>query len=119
MRSKITRYVSLICIAALGAGFALYQSDPFFSVAFARAALTFGLISILAQLLSYRTSRESSGSLSFIPVLATAAIAPHWTSVIAVFASALAAQVLGKKTVLKTVFNATQEALAISLAILA
>ena len=89
MNSRITRYVGLVCIAAIGATVALYQSDPLFSPEFARAALTFGAISILAQLLSYRTSRESSGSLSFIPVLATAAIAPHWVSVVAVCASAL------------------------------
>jgi putative nucleotidyltransferase with HDIG domain len=119
MISRITRYVSLVCIASIGASVALYQSDPRFSAEFARAALTFGLISILAQLLSYRTSRESSGSLSFIPVLATAAIAPHWVSVVAVCVSALAAQLLGKKNRVKTIFNASQEALAIALAILA
>jgi len=119
MNSRITRYVGLVCIAAIGATIALYQSDPVFSPEFARAALTFGAISILAQLLSYRTSRESSGSLSFIPVLATAAIAPHWVSVIAVCASALGAQLIAKKSLLKTVFNSAQEALAIALAILA
>jgi len=119
MGNRITRYVVLVCAAAIGAVIALYQSDPTFSPQFARAALTFGLISILAQLLSYRTSRESSGSLSFIPVLATAAIAPHWVSVVAVCASALAAQFLAKKNLLKTVFNASQESLSIALAIIA
>lgn len=119
MGNRITRYVALVCAAAIGAVIALYQSDPTFSPQFARAALTFGLISILAQLLSYRTSRESSGSLSFIPVLATAAIAPHWVSVVAVCASALAAQLLAKKNLLKTLFNASQEALSIALAIMA
>jgi putative nucleotidyltransferase with HDIG domain len=119
MRSRIARYVALICLAAIVASGVLYETDPLFSVEFARAALTFGLISILAQLLSYRTSRESSGSLSFIPVLATAAIAPHWVSVLAVCASAVVAQLIAKKNQLKTVFNSAQETLAIALAILA
>lgn len=119
MKSLITRYVSLVCIAAIGAGLALYVSDPVFSVPFLRAAGTFALISLLAELLSYRTSRESSGSLSFIPVLATAAIAPHWVSVVAVGASAFAGQLVAKKEVLKTVFNGAQQAFAIALAILA
>lgn len=119
MKSVITRYVSLVCVAAIGAGFALYASDPLFSVPFLRAASTFALISLLAELLSYRTSRESSGSLSFIPVLATAAIAPHWVSVVAVAASAFAGQLVAKKEVLKTVFNGAQQAFAIALAILA
>jgi putative nucleotidyltransferase with HDIG domain len=119
MRSQITRYVSLVCIAALVASAVLYEADSAFSQDFARAALTFSLITILAQLLSHRTSRDSSGSLSFIPVLATAAIAPHWLSVVAVCASALAAQLVAKKDYLKTIFNAAQETLAIALAILA
>ena len=119
MKSLIARYVSLVCIAAIGAGFALYVSDPVFSVPFLRAAGTFALISLLAEILSYRTSRESTGSLSFIPVLATAAIAPHWVSVVAINAYAFAAQLVAKKEVLKTVFNGAQQAFAIALAILA
>ena len=119
MNGRITRYVALVCAAAIAAAIALYQSDPTFSPQFARAALTFGLISILAQLLSYRTSRESSGSLSFIPIMATAAIAPHWVSVVAVCVCAVAGQLLAKKNHLKMIFNAAQEALAIALAIIA
>lgn len=119
MSSRIGRYVFLICVAALGAGFVLYSRDPAFSGAFSRAALTFGAISVLAQLLSYRTSRERSGSLSFIPVLAGAAIAPHWVSALSVGISALAAQMLAKKSPLKTAFNTAQEVLATALAILA
>ena len=119
MKSLIARYVSLVCVAAIGAGLALYVSDPVFSVPFLRAAGTFALISLLAEILSYRTSRESTGSLSFIPVLATAAIAPHWVSVVAITASAFAAQLVAKKEVLKTVFDGAQQAFAIALAILA
>ena len=75
--TRISRYVSLVCIAALGAGFVLFRQDPTFSISFAQAALTFGFIGVLAQLFSYRTGRGSMGSVSFIPVLASAAVAPH------------------------------------------
>ena len=119
MRSAIGRYVSLVCIAAVFAGAILYLRQPDFSVEFARAALTFGLIGVLAEILSYRTGRESSGSLAFIPVLAIAAIAPHWVGVVAVGGSALAAQVFAKKSLLKTIFNVGQACFAIALAILA
>jgi len=119
MRSRIARYVWLVVLAAIVASLVLYETDPIFSTDFARAALTFGLISVLAQLLSYRTSRESSGNLSFIPVLATAAIAPNWVTAVGVCACALSSQVLAKKTYVKTVFNAGQETLAVALAILA
>lgn len=119
MRSPIVRYVSLVSFAALCAGGVLYYKNPGYSAEFARAAFTFGLVSILAQLLSYRTGRESSASLAFIPVLATAAIAPHWVSVLAVGVAGLSAQLLAKRNRLKTIFNVAQECLAITLAILA
>ena len=77
MNSAIERYVSLVVVAALGAAFVLFVTDPAFNADFARAALTFGVISVLAQLLSYRTGGSSTGSVSFIPVLASAAIAPN------------------------------------------
>ncbi len=119
MPSRIHRYVALVCIAAIGAGVALYLQDPAFSPTFARAAFAFGLISILAHLLSHKMTRETSGSLSFIPVLASAAIAPHWVTVIAVAGSAFVEQVVVKRQPLKTVFNTAQQTLAVALAILA
>src|SRR5688500_15153797 len=97
MRSPIERYVSLVFAAAVGAAVVVYYRQPAFSLEFARAAATFGLVNILAQILSYRTGRESAGSLAFIPVLATAAIAPHWVSVLAVGAAGLSAQLLAKR----------------------
>jgi putative nucleotidyltransferase with HDIG domain len=106
-------------VAALSASFVLYANEPTFNPDFARAALTFGLISVLAQLLSYRTGVGPTGSISFIPVLASAAIAPNWVSVIAVIASSLTGQVVAKRNALRTVFNPAQEALALALAILA
>ncbi len=119
MKSSIARYVLLVCLAALGAGFVLYVADPAFFTPFVRAAATFGLISLLADVLSYRTNRESAGSLSFIPVLATAAVAPHWISAVAVAVFAFAGQLLAKREPLKTIFNGAQQSFAISLAILA
>jgi putative nucleotidyltransferase with HDIG domain len=119
MTSPIVRYVSLVCVAALGASFVLFVTDPTFNVEFARAALTFGVISVLAQLLSYRTGRSSTGSVSFIPVLASAAIAPHWVSIVAVVASSLAGQIVANRNRLRTIFNPAQEAFALALAILA
>jgi putative nucleotidyltransferase with HDIG domain len=117
--SRIARYVSLVCIAALGAGSFLFLRDPTFNLAYAQAALTFGFIGVLAQLFSYRTGRGSMGSVSFIPVLASAAIAPHWVSIVVVAAASLAGQIFAKRDSLRSFFNAAQESLALALAILA
>jgi putative nucleotidyltransferase with HDIG domain len=117
--SRIARYVGLVCIAAIGAGVVLYLQDPTFSLPFAQAALTFGFIGVLTQLFSYRTGRGSMGSVSFIPVLASAAIAPHWVSVVVVATASLAGQIVAKRDRIRSVFNAAQETLALALAIFA
>jgi putative nucleotidyltransferase with HDIG domain len=108
-----------VVVAAIGAATVLFVTDPSFNPDFARAALTFGVISVLSSLLSYRTGKSSTGSVSFIPVLASAAIAPNWVSVVAVIASSLAGQIVAKRKALRTIFNPAQEAFALSLAILA
>ena len=46
MNSPIVRYVALVVVAALGASFVLFVTDPAFNADFARAALTFGAISV-------------------------------------------------------------------------
>ena len=119
MFSRIQQYVTLVCLAAFGAAAALFIQAPVFDPGFARAAASFGLISILAHLLSHKMTKETSGSLSFIPVLASAAIAPHWTTVLAVGISAVVEQLVVKRQPLKIIFNTAQQSFAVALAILA
>jgi putative nucleotidyltransferase with HDIG domain len=117
--SRITRYVSLVCVAAIGAVLALFLEAPPFSLPFAQAALTFGFIGVLTQVFSYRTGRGAMASVSFVPILASAAIAPHWLSVAVVAAASLAGQLAAKRDLIRTVFNTAQESFALALAILA
>ena len=119
MRLGIKQYVAFVTLAAIASCVVLVYREPSFSATFVRAALTFGLISTLAQALSYRTGLESDGSLSFIPILASAAIAPHWMSVVCVAGSSLAAQILARKPLVKTIFNSAQNALSVALGIIA
>ncbi|HEY6090226.1 MAG TPA: hypothetical protein VD771_10620, partial [Gemmatimonadaceae bacterium] len=109
----------MVSAAAVGTVAALYLRNPALNAEFAQAALTFGLISVLANVLTHKTSGDATGSLSFIPVLASAAIAPHWFTAVVVASAALAAQLLARRGVLKSIFNVAQECFAISLAILA
>ena len=117
--SRIVRYVLLVNIAAIGAGVVLFLREPAFSLLFAQAALTFGFVSVLTKLFSYGTGRGSMGSVSFIPVLASAVIAPHWVTVVVVACASLVGQIVAKREPIRAVFNSAQEALAVSLAILA
>ena len=118
-RSDLAICSSRFCRGNWHGGRAVF-ADPAFSIpAFAKAALTFGLISVLANILSTKSAVTRAGSLSFIPVLASAAIAPHWFTAVVVAAAALAAQLLARRGGLKTVFNVAQQCFAVALAILA
>lgn len=119
MSMGIKQYVTLVTVAAIASAGVLIAQAPELSGDFAQAALTFGLISALAQVLRYRTGSGGSGSLSFIPVLASAAIAPHWISVVSVALASLVAQVLARKTFVRTIFNCAQSALSLAIAIVA
>ena len=119
MNRGIKQYVSIVALAAIGGGLAVFMRDPTLPVEFVRAALTFGVICTLAQALRHRIGSESSGSLSFIPVLASAAIAPHWTTVVAVALASLAAQLLARKAPIKIIFNSSQNAVSVAIAIVA
>src|SRR3954468_10807031 len=119
MVMRIKQYVTLVTTAAVASTAVLVLQNPAIPAEFAQAALTFGMISALAQVLRYRTGSGGSGSLSFIPVLASAAIAPHWVSVVSIAIASLVAQILARKTFVRTVFNTAQSALSLAIAIVA
>lgn len=117
--SKIERFVFAVTIAAIGASFVVYQGDPALTPAFFRIALVFGAISLLARLLGHKTGKNTQGSLAFIPMLASATMAPHWITLLAVAISALIEQMIARRDWQKTVFNTSQYTLAIAVAIIA
>jgi len=119
MVMRIKQYVTLVTTAAVASTAVLVLQNPAIPAEFAQAALTFGMISALAQVLRYRTGSGGSGSLSSIPVLASAAIAPHWVSVVSIAIASLVAQILARKTFVRTVFNSAQSALSLAIAIVA
>lgn len=78
----------------------------------------FGAIGLLARLLRYRIGTASSGSLAFIPMLASATMAPHWVAVACVAAVVAIDQLVARSDWKKLVFNVSQYSFAISVAIL-
>ncbi|SRR6266542_3367855 len=117
--TKIERYIFVVTAAAIAAGVSLYVQEPLIPPGFLRVALVFGSISLLARLLNHQIGKERTGSLAFIPMLASAAMAPHWVTMVAVTLAALVEQLLSRKEWQKTVFNTSQYSLSIAAAILA
>jgi HD-GYP domain-containing protein (c-di-GMP phosphodiesterase class II) len=116
--TKIERYVLGIAGLAASASALVYTQTPAFSVPYLRVALVFGAIGLLARLLRHRIGQASSGSLAFIPMLASAIMAPHWITVAGVATIVAVDQLVVRNDWKKLTFNVGQYSFAIAIAIL-
>jgi putative nucleotidyltransferase with HDIG domain len=82
-----------------------------------RAAAFFSGFGLLAAALAYKTSAATQGSITFLPYLSIAVIAPNAAALAAVLVSALGSEVMLRREPIKAVFNVGQLLFAESLAI--
>ena len=76
-----------------------------------------GALAVMAELLGYLMSNAVVGSIAMIPYLAMVLIVPSWTAVAGI-ACARAIVEMRSRSVLRTVFNISQHALAAAVAVL-
>lgn len=81
------------------------------------AAAFFTAMGILSTLLSYPVGRATTGSISFLPFLSVATVAPNIAAVLTVAVSVTVAEAIQRRPLLKASFNVGQDILAIGLAI--
>jgi putative nucleotidyltransferase with HDIG domain len=78
-----------------------------------RAALGFVVLGLVCQAYMYQMQRTAAGgTLSFIPFLAAAAVAPNWLTPLLVAGAVAIGEVIRRPQPLKAVFNVAQYALA-------
>ncbi|MDQ6717662.1 MAG: hypothetical protein M3Z17_04845, partial [Gemmatimonadota bacterium] len=82
--------------------------DAGIPIGYLRIAFVFGAIGLLARLLRHRIGRETTGSLAFIPLLASATMAPHWVTVVSVTIVVLVDQLVARVDCEKAIFNTGQ-----------
>ncbi len=82
------------------------------------AAAFFAGFGLLASGLGYQTSRDTTGTIGFLPFLSAATIAPNFAAVAAVFIAVLGGEMIAQKPAIKMVFNVAQQVFAQSLAII-
>lgn len=116
--SKIQRYVFAIAAIALLVSGVLFEMEPGIPAGYLRIVVVFGAIGLLARLLRHSIERETAGSLAFIPMLASATMAPHWLTVACIATVVLIDQLVARSDLKKTIFNVSQYAFAIGAAIL-
>src|SRR5690606_15317170 len=81
------------------------------------AAVFFTAFGLLASVLGYRRSSGTSGTISFLPFLSIALLAPNAAALATVFVSILLSEMIARRAAVKAVFNVAQYAVAEALAI--
>ena len=116
---KVSRVIEVVAVAALIAAAALVAFGPAPSADQWLAAAFFAAFGLLASMLGYKTSSQTTGTIGFLPFLSVATIAPNFAAVVAVLVGVLSSELMARKPLQKMVFNVSQQSLAETLAIFA
>jgi len=120
MLTRIRAYVGSLVLAAILAAFWVYSLDPSLTDIEARAAASFAALTCLSGLLAYkRSDGRDSGSIAFLPMLASVIVAPHWITIALVGLASCVVEVISRRVPLKATFNSAQAVFWVSASILA
>lgn len=119
MSNYVRLYVSSLSFLAMVTAVWVYRLDPAVTEPLLRAAAVLATLSALCEMLAYkRTARSESGSIAFLPILASVIVAPHWVTIAAVTVATFLVQIANRRAVIKGVFNTAQFSLLSAVAIL-
>ena len=112
--TKLTKiYVASISVAAVAIVLALYMADPMVRPTYINAAVSFAVLGVISQIFSYRGASERSiGSIAFLPLLTIVVLAPNWTGLVTIAVAVALAEAVGRRALLKRVFNISAVAVA-------
>lgn len=115
---KISTYVGAVVACAAVAMVAVYYVAPTVDDAGLRAVLLLSLLAVVAEWLGFMLPRSASGSISFIPYLATVLAVPSFPTVIANVGVRAGLEVTRRRSPTKALINIATIALSQSIAIL-
>jgi putative nucleotidyltransferase with HDIG domain len=118
MNSKLTAYIGSVVTAAALASVAVgFMGGPPDGASL-QAVACFAAFGFVAQVQAFRLPHSAAGSISFLPFLCAALIAPNWVTVSAAFVSMAVAEATRGAQLAKAVFNVAQLCLSIACGIL-
>lgn len=109
---RVQRVVEVVAVGALVALAAFVALGAVPSSAEWRAAAFFSGFGVVAAALTYRTSQATLGTISFLPYLSAAILAPNIAALLTVFVSTLVAEIVLRRPLIKLVFNISQHVFA-------
>lgn len=114
VRLYIVSIIALTCVALA----VLAYVDPGIGVGELRAVVTLSVIAFVAHMMGHSLSTRTTGAVSSVPFLASAALSPSWLTAISVMLVSLMVQVMRRRPLDKGVFNTFQHSLSVAVAIL-
>ncbi|MFN2533515.1 MAG: HD-GYP domain-containing protein [Pyrinomonadaceae bacterium] len=120
MTKTVRVYVGgIVGLGSLAAYLVFVASAPV-STPLLRAAICFATLTALCELLAYKkAARSESGSIAFLPMLASVVVAPHWVTIACLAAAGIVVEAnRNRHAPIKGLFNLAQGTLWQSIAIL-
>ena len=115
MKQTVRTYILTIASASL---VLLIWTAPFIDASHLRAVATLSVIALGTHMMAHSLARHTSGSVSFVPFLASAVISPDWATAAAVILVTVLVQVVRRRQIARGAFNICQQTLSIASAIL-
>jgi putative nucleotidyltransferase with HDIG domain len=115
---KVGSYVALVCALALGGGYFLYRVNPGIPSDQVATLATLACLALTAELLAFVLPRGASGSIAFIPYIASVLLVPGFPALLTVAVVKTAAELAGRRERVRLIFNVAQLSLTICITIL-
>jgi hypothetical protein len=119
MKQSVRTYIIMVALLASASLVFLVWLAPSIGADHIRAVATLSVIALATHMMGHSLSRNTTGTVSFVPFLASAAISPDWATVVGVMTVSLVVQIVRRRPIGKAIFNIFQLCLSVSVAILA
>ena len=119
MKQSVRTYILTMALLASASLAFLAWIAPAVDPADFRAVVTLSVVALGTHIMGHTLARNISGSVSFVPFLACAAISPNWMTAVGVLSVSVVVQIVRQRPFDRCVFNISQHTLSVSLGILA
>ena len=120
MSFRIRVYVGSLVLLAIAAFAWAYWLSPTLTADALRGSITFAALATVSGLAAYKKgARRETGSIAFLPMLASVIVVPSWLTVAALGVATILVETAARRVLFKAVFNVAQAMFWVACAILA
>ena len=117
MKLTTRTYVAIVCVIAAILMAAVIATSGAVDAATRNGVALLAVLAVVAEALGFLLPNAASGSIAYIPYLASVLIAPNWATLLAVIIVRVGTELLQHRPSEKRIFNVAQHVVTIALAI--